>query len=365
MKYPSVDIIICTYNNEGIISECLKRIRNLNYPFRECIVVDDYSNDNTVKVIKEDFPWVKTIEKKVQTGPSESRNIAINKSNADLLLFLDSDIQVTNNFLSKLVKAANQFENVAICGGKLLLPDGSIDAAGGGLTKLGIGFDIGHKKNRQNYSQGKDMMYIPSAAMLVNRKLIQEIGSFDDTYFYGHEDTDLCWRVNIAGFRVYYEPSAIAFHYKNRTISKMIKNVHYYGTRNRIRSLIKNHQLSTLFKYLPLYMMFSFFDIIFRSYKKEKVSAWWWNMMNLRDTLQKRKGIQALRVFSDFELPFFSMGHLFKVSWRDNMAKEKLYCDRCGKRIKIGKHCNSCIGLLSKQKRDSKQLYNVAQYGTK
>lgn len=311
MMRPIVDIVVCTYNNENIISACLKRVQNLRYRFRKCIVVDDCSTDNTVKLIKDKFQWVTVVEKKAQTGPSESKNIAIHKSDADFLLFLDSDVIVTNQFLSKLCKVIASMDNVAICGGKLLLPNNSIDAAGGGLTKLGIGFDVGHKENSRNYNHGKDVMYIPSAAMLANRKLINTIGGFDDSYFYGHEDTDICWRANIAGLRVYYEPSAIAFHHKNQTVNSMVANVYHYGTRNRIRSLLKNHQGRTLFKYLPLYIIFSFFDILLRSYRKEKIAAWWWNLRNLQDTLQKRKNIQSLRVFSDYELPFSSLKYLF------------------------------------------------------
>ena len=172
--------------------------------------------------------------------------------------------------------------------------------------------DFGHKKESQNFNIGKDVMYIPSAAMLVSRKLIMELGGFDDTYFYGHEDTDMCWRVNISGFRVYYTPNTIAYHYKNQTIKRMLNKVYYYGTRNRIRSLIKNHQGRTLIKYLPMYFVFSFFDILIRSYRKEKIKAWFWNFRNIGDTLKKRKQIQSLRVFRDSELPFSSVYTLFK-----------------------------------------------------
>lgn len=312
MARPKVDIVICAYNNELIIRNCLKRIKGSDYKFNKCIVVDDHSTDSTVKIIKDEFPWAVIIEKSVQTGPSESKNLGINQSEAEYVLFLDSDILLTRRFISNLVRSITKMENVAICGGKLLLPDNSIDSAGGGLTKIGIGFDFGHKKESKNYNQGKDVMYIPSAAMLASRRLIKELGGFDDTYFYGHEDTDLCWRVNLSGFRVYYTPNTIAYHYKNQTVKKMLNSVYYYGTRNRIRSLIKNHQGRTLLKYLPLYFIFSLVDILIRPYRKEKIKAWWWNLRNIGDTFKKRKQVQSLRVFNDNELPFSSMYNLFK-----------------------------------------------------
>lgn len=312
MDNPTVDIVICTFNNESIINNCLQHVKELTYKFNRCIVIDDYSTDRTLEIIRRDFSWVSIIEKVCQSGPADSKNIGIHDSTADFILFLDSDVLVTKGFLSQLIKSIQKKDNIVICGGKLLLQNGSIDAAAGGITKVGIGFDIGHKQDRANYNQGRDVMYIPSAAMLVSRKIIKELGEFDETYFYGHEDTDLCWRVNIAGFRVYYEPQAIAYHYKNQTIEKMTNKVYYYGTRNRIRSLIKNHQMSTLIRYLPLYFLYSCFDMVFRSFRKEKFAAWWWNIRNLGSTLQQRKFIQNLRVFTDNELPFSKLHLLIK-----------------------------------------------------
>lgn len=312
MAKPRVDIVVCTFNNSDIVGRCLSNIAKSNYKINKCFVVDDHSSDNTLDIIKRDFPWAEVIEKDIQSGPSDSRNIGINSSESDYILFLDSDVSITKNFLTFLVKSIQKNENIAICGGKLLLPNGTIDSAGGGLTKLGIGFDIGHTKDRNSYNQDKDVFYIPSAAMLVKRKLIKELGGFDETYFYGHEDTDLCWRVNIAGFRVYYDPRAIAYHYKNQTIKNMMNRVYYYGIRNRIRSLIKNHQLSTLILYFPLYFAYSFFDVIIHSYRKEKISAWWWNLKHIKETLRERKYIQSLRVFSDRQLSFSNLYNFIK-----------------------------------------------------
>lgn len=312
MAKPLVDVVICTFNNSGIIGKCLLSLKKLSYRINQFIIVDDFSTDNTVELIKKDFPWVSVTTKAAQSGPSDSRNIGINKSTAEYILFLDSDVEVTKNFLMHLLKSIQQKENVAICGGKLLLPDGTIDSAGGGLTKIGVGFDIGHKKSNNLFNQGRDVLYVPSAAMLVKRKLIKELGSFDETYFYGHEDTDLCWRVNIAGFRVYYEPRAVAYHHKNQTINKMRKEVAYYGTRNRIRSLLKNHQSGTLLTYLPLYFGYSLLDILVHSYRKEKIAAWWWNLRNMQNTLDQRRAVQELRIFMDGELPFSSLMAIVK-----------------------------------------------------
>ena len=308
MNLPSIDIIICAYNNQDIISQCLDHIHALNYNNKKCIVVDDKSTDNTVGIIRQKYPWARVIEKKEHSGPSISRNLAIKSSSGKYILFLDSDVMVKPYFLDNLIESMKKnSDKPEICGGKLLLMDKTIDSAGGEILKIGVGFDRGHGAKEIEYSDGSEVMYIPSAAMLVKRYVFDKIGLFDDTYFYGHEDTDFCWRARIAGFKIYYEPNAIAYHYKNRTIRNMGKDVYYYGVRNRIRSLIKNHEFATLIIYLPLYTSYLLFSIIFGSYRLQKIKAVWWNLTNIRETLKERNKIQALRKVKDKHLPFSSM----------------------------------------------------------
>lgn len=313
MNYSTVDIIICTYNNKDIIGECLDHVQALHYENKKCIVIDDCSTDNTIKIIQQDYPWVRVITKEKNSGPSISRNIAISQSSSKYIMFLDSDVLVEPFFLNNLMERMKQRndKNISICGGKLLLNNGRIDSTGGGIAKIGVGFDKNHKMpDEGGFYMGEEVMYVPTAAMLIKRNVFKSIGNFDETYFYGHEDTDFCWRAKIAGFKIYYEPSAIAHHHKNKTVNTMKKEVIYYGVRNRIRSLIKNHGTFNLIFYLPLYGLFSVSEIIIKSFRKERLSAWKWNISNLKDTLKQRKIIQMSRKIKDRELGFSS---IFKV----------------------------------------------------
>lgn len=311
MNFPAVDIIVCTYNNEGIISKCLDHIKELKYDYKKCIIVDDKSTDRTIEIIKKNYPWARIIEKENHTGPSISRNMAIKNSGSPLILFLDSDVFVKPYFLYNLVECMKK-NNIAICGGKLLLMDNTIDSAGGGIIRMGIGFDRGHGAHELDFMDSGQVMYIPSAAMLVKRNVFKKIGFFDETYFYGHEDTDFCWRAGIAGFKAYYEPTAVAYHHKNKTVRHMKKEVYYYGTRNRIRSLLKNHQISTLLLFYPLYRIYLLLDIIIRPYRWQKIRAGWWNLFHIRETLEERKRIQGLRKIKDRKLPFSSFLNILK-----------------------------------------------------
>jgi len=295
MNSSPVDIIICTHNNEEIIEKCLDHVMALKYENKKCIIIDDVSTDRTVEVINQTHPGVRIIQKKERSGPSVSRNIAIKNSSSNYLLFLDSDVFVEPYFLYNLMEAmGNTHIRVSIFGGKLLLPNETIDSVGGEITKIGVGFDRGHGKSENEYKDRMEVMYIPSAAILIRREVFDKIGLFDETYFYGHEDTDFCWRAHIAGFKAYYEPSAIAHHSKNTTVKNMQNYIYYYGVRNRIRSMLKNHQPFNLLLYGSLYKLYLFADILIRSHKKEKIKALFWNFKNIKSTLKERQKIQPL-----------------------------------------------------------------------
>ena len=329
--------IICTYNNEEIIEDCLISIKKLNreksWKFN-IMLVDDNSYDSTISVARAHNKDITTIALFDNYGPSKCRNIGYKHSKiADYFVFMDSDVILDEDFLIEIMKKMRG--NVMIAGPKLLLPDETINAAGGGLSKIGIGFDIGYKKHNwdlvpgrktsyfgtpiplqivehvKKYNSFKKVMYICSAAMVAKAGLFKKIGVFDETYFYGHEDTDLGWRANLAGYDVVYVPKAKAIHKKSQTVSKDMGKVYYNSTKNRVRSIIKNYSFYNMVVYTIVYTIISFGDLMMRPYKKEKIAAWWWLLTNLGSHFKERKKIQALRKRKDSELPF---GNLFPES---------------------------------------------------
>lgn len=298
---PKIDIIICCYNNRKIIRECLTSIKNQTYKNFRCILVDDASTDDTVSFVKEKFPRVEIIRIEKNQGPSINRNIGINKSNSKYIVTLDSDIILEKSWLEKQFKFIESDNRIGISGSMLVYHSNhkKINSAGGGISKLGIGYDLGSGENILKYKTKKYVAYVCSAAMIMKREMISKIGAFDKTYFYGHEDTDLGWRANLAGYEVVCNSDAVAFHRVGETMKSQSPKVCFYATKNRIRSLLKNYQFKTLVLYFPLFMMASAGDIVLRRNRIQKLKAWWWNLLNLKDTLIERKKIQKLRKIKD------------------------------------------------------------------
>jgi len=319
-KEIKVSIIICAYNNLKIIDLCLKSIKNQTYKNYECLLIDDASPDKTGDYVKKKFPWVNVIINKTNLGPSIGRNKGISASKGEYIATLDSDIELDKNWLKKQITFIEKHKDLGIVGSNLLYSSNrkKTNSIGGGLTRTGIGFDITKlsnsskssnisytskiKSKKDNILMDFKFIYVCSAAMLMKRGMVNQIGSFDETYFYGHEDTDLGWRANIAGYKVYTNLDAIAYHRISETMKKRPKTLYYYSTKNRIRSIIKNYELHNLIIYLPILGIIMLGDIIFRSNRLEKIKAIFWNISHLSKTLNKRKIVQKTRLVKDKEL---------------------------------------------------------------
>ena len=292
-----VTFIITTFNNKDIIDECLDSVKNQNYADFNITVVDDCSTDGTPEHIKKKYPNIKVIQKQIQTGPSSSRNIGITNTKSDYVVFMDSDVVLNKMWVGQLVRFMGNNKEVGIVAGKLMFYDDKtkINSAGGGLFRMGVGFDIG-----RDYEQ-RDVLYVCSAAMMARKKVLDEVGGFDDSYFYGYEDTDLGWRVNLAGYRVVYYPQALAYHKGSQTVSSMPDRVYFHAVKNRIRTMLKNYETKNWIIYIPINILFTLGNVI-RGHRVAQIKGILWNFTHIGSTLRERKIVQQARKIKDKEL---------------------------------------------------------------
>ena len=131
-----IDILVFTYNNEAIIHRCLDSIKKQSYRKFKCIVVDDNSTDRTIEIIKKKYPWVKVCKKESNTGPALSRNIGIKKTRNEYIAMLDSDVELSKDWLEKQAKLIESDESIDIIGSKLLFHNKKINSSPPNLPKI-------------------------------------------------------------------------------------------------------------------------------------------------------------------------------------------------------------------------------------
>ncbi len=301
-----VSVIIVNWNGREHLKVCLPSLYNQSYKKIEVIVVDNGSSDGSVAWLKRDYPKVRIIENKRNMGFAEGNNIGFRKAKGDFILFLNNDTKVTKSFLTELVRALKSNDGIGGVQSKILLMDSpkQLDSVGSYLTNTGFLYHVGvYEKDSSKYNKEINIYSAKGACMMFRRNVLEEIlvdgEIFDKKYFLYFEETDMCHRVWLAGYRIIYVPRSVIYHKFGASSIKLLKPfVEYHSYKNRINSYIKNLGFAKLIEILLVHLLIcealSLFFIlrgkfeIFKSIQK----AIFWNILNIKSTLEKRYRVQ-------------------------------------------------------------------------
>lgn len=239
-----VAVIVSNHNCKKCLRDCFDSLLRQTYRNFEIYLLDIASSDGSAEYVSGLFPAVKIIALKTNCGFAEGYNLAVSAVKAEYIAFLNSDTKTEPLWLEKLVQSIERSPDTAIVGSKIyfLNQPGVINSCGKKLTYSGTGFDIGYGlKNGVNYDDPKEVGGLCGASMLVRKTVFQELGGFDEDYFLLCEDTDLCWRIWLAGYRVIYQPLSIVSHEFGSAIGKRDTPMRiFYTQRNALITVFKN-----------------------------------------------------------------------------------------------------------------------------
>lgn len=313
-KLPKVSIIIVNFNQKDLTANCLTSLKKITYPLYEIILVDNHSTDGSVESIREKFPSIKMIQNKDNLGFTGGNNAGLDKATGDYILLLNNDTMVSADFLEPLVGDLYEDKDLAIVQSKIFVMDRPefLDSVVSFQTFTGFLFHKGYlEKDSPNYNRFLYSFSAKGACMLVKSSVLK-LGLFDDKYFAYFEETDLCWRAWLMGYKVGFEPRSVIYHKMGATSSKMKRSfMHYHSFKNRLRTIIKNASFFTLLWMLPIHIigcvgLGGYFALIGETAGSFSIfKALWWNLTNLPESLSLRKKTQQMRKISDGEI--FSM----------------------------------------------------------
>jgi len=330
--FPKVCLIVSTHDKWNVLKKCLLSIRKQIFHNFVCVVVSD--GKEVPFEIRNKFPWVDYLINTNCPGPAGSRNLALQKYKAPFFAFFDDDVELGPDWLSELMLFFDAHPEAAICGSKLLLGDksGRLCSAGVGMDRTGIAYDRGYGEQDLIYQVEEEVLFVSTAAFLMKSEVPEKIGLFDPTFFHGLDDSDFCWRARIAGFKIFYVPNAIAYHYLSYTV-RNIDNINrrFIVIRNTLRSLIKNYEPFNILRYLPKFILIRFCEAWVRYTPKKALRLFWaeiracaWNLFNLADTLKLRRIIQKTRIIADRDLwHLFTKRSLLRIAFLVATGKSK------------------------------------------
>lgn len=217
-----MSVLVLTYNASTLLPNCLTALQQVVDEETEIIVVDNASAESPRKLLNQNFPKIHLIENPSNVGYGGGNNVGIRQCTDEFVVLVNPDVVVSADFLPNLLAPFAE-PTIGIVGAKLHYPHGNaIQHAGGYLTApraLPNHFGIGEKDDGQ-YDTPREVEYVIGAAIALRRAMLDEIGLFDEDYFLFFEEVDLCYRARAAGWKVWYEPAAVATHIESATVGK-------------------------------------------------------------------------------------------------------------------------------------------------
>ncbi len=234
-------VVIPNWNGAKFLPDCLDSLARQSYSPLEVIVVDNASVDESVRLVKENYPHVILIELAENMGFTGACNVGIRAANGDFIALLNNDTEVDNEWVAALVDAFNRYPQAGIIASKMLLFDrrDTIHTTGDFFTVDGRAGNRGVWQRDEGQYQDEEFVFSACGGAAAYRKtMLDEIGLLDDAFFFSAEDIDLAWRAQLAGWRCLYTPAAIVYHHLSATGGGVTAS--YYDGRNLIFVLVKN-----------------------------------------------------------------------------------------------------------------------------
>lgn len=312
-----ISVIIVNWNGLRWLSDCFHSVYAQNYRNFEIVFVDNASEDESVAWVKTNYPKTRIIVNQENLGFADANNVGYKKANGKYILFLNNDTKVTNTFLTELVRVLEGDITIGGVQSKILLMDHSDmhDSVGAFLTPTGFLYHYGFgKKNTAKYDKEIELFTAKGACMMFRKEVLDKVAInkniFDPDYFAYFEESDLCHRVWLAGYRIVYAYKSVIYHKMGATSSSMNNAfIQYHSFKNRIRTYIKNLQIRSLIPMVIIQFIlsegFSLFSLL-RGNTQLALAiqrAIYWNITHIRNTLKLRSIVQKkIRKVSDNDL---------------------------------------------------------------
>ena len=242
-------IVILNWNGAKMLRTYLPSVLQYSRDEATVFVADNASTDDSLQLLREQFPEVKLILLEKNWGFADGYNKALEQVDAEYYLLLNSDIEVTEHWLTPLIAYMDAHQDVAACQPKLLSVAEKdhfeyAGACGGYLDRLGYPFCRGRvfdtvERDEGQYDCQADVLWATGAALLVRARIYKDVGGLDGRFFAHSEEIDMCWRIRLKGYRIVCLPESVVYHVGGGTLPKSNPMKTFLNFRNNLTMLYK------------------------------------------------------------------------------------------------------------------------------
>lgn len=249
-------IVILNWNGKKLLEQFLPSVINYSKE-ADIYVADNASTDDSIAFLEKNYPQIRLILNKINGGYAKGYNDALKLVDADILCLLNSDVEVTENWLQPIVNVFSKKKDISIIQPKILDYNQKdyfeYSGAGGGfIDALGYPFCRGRifdtiEKDKGQYNDTTEIFWASGACFFIRKNVFDELNGFDEDYFAHQEEIDLCWRARNKGHKIYYVGSSSIYHVGGATLKNSNPKKTFLNFRNSLFTLTKNLPSQRLF----------------------------------------------------------------------------------------------------------------------
>lgn len=254
-----IAVVVLNWNGISLLEKFLPSIVRYS-PEATVFVADNASTDGSVLYVESNFPSVRIVKNKANYGYAKGYNEALKSIDALYLVLINSDVEVSENWLLPAVEILKNQDKTAIVQPKILdYKDKNkfeyAGAAGGFIDKFGYPYCRGRvfetlEADNRQYNDVCDIKWASGACLFIKNTVFKELKGFDNDFFAHQEEIDLCWRATNKGYKIQYTPKSVVYHLGGATLQYGSTRKTFLNFRNSLWLLTKNLPAKKLFSVL-------------------------------------------------------------------------------------------------------------------
>lgn len=264
---PLVSLIVVTYNSTPLLPAFFAALATTKYAPYQVILIDNASWDGTPQLVAADYPTVQLLANRENLGFGRACNQGARAAHGELLVFLNPDVCITPDWLTILVRHIAEHPDAAIICPTTLYPNQPLPVATRSVAETAA---------------------VPGCAMMVQRTAWHALGGFDEQFFLYWEDTELCWRAWLLGWRVLEDFEAYVYHERGASAGGQRWDAE--RTKNALRTALKLLRWRRVLPFAVTLFATTLAKIAIRQ-QPGLLAAWAWNWRHLGETLAERRAL--------------------------------------------------------------------------
>ena len=255
-------VVILNWNGQDLLKKFLPSVVEHTPDFAKIYVADNGSTDDSISIIQSEFQGINVIENGENLGFAEGYNSALQKVDAEFVVLLNSDVEVSKGWLEPLIDRLSKSPKIAACQPKIRSYSEKhkfeySGAAGGMMDSLGYPFCRGRlfdhtEEDQGQYNDPVKIFWATGTCLAIRKSAYYEVGGLDSDFFAHMEEIDLCWRLHRAGYSIWAQPDSEIYHVGGGTLSAIHPKKTYLNFTNGLATITKNTRIRKLIWLIPV-----------------------------------------------------------------------------------------------------------------